>query len=375
MTSNHLARALGVSFIVASCGGSPVRSSSDGPLVMSSITPTAGSTLGGTEITITGSNFGPTSTVQVGGNPATNVVVGSSSSITAVTGPHASGAADVSISSGGRSATLSRSFTYALPSTIANAPPTIVSLVAQGSRRNEPSRFADLGEEIAVTAVVEDPETSPDALTYQWTSTPGGLISGTGRAVAWRAADAGSTPLTIGITLAVVERFTTVDSAGRLVANEHRVSKDVAVRVHDSARELGDLAKNFLELFSQSSVAPDVVMRDFQDGCGAGGTGKRDERIDVDRNRLQFSILSSFVGTPRVTIDFGGVSPFRSRQAEGWAAVDVRWMSRCLVKDDSRGCPAPGFIKNDIGTDWVTGHFDESTNRWWLCDSDYEPKN
>ena len=257
------------------------------------------------------------------------------------------------------------------PPTVTNAPPAIVSLDAQGSRPKEPSRFADLGEEIAVTAVVEDAETPPDALTYEWTSNAG-TIGGTGRSITWRAPDAGSTPMTVGIMLAVVERFTTIDSAGRLVQNENRVSKEVSVRVHDSARELGELARNFLELFSQSSVSPDVVMRDFQDGCGAGGTGKRDERTDVERNRLQFSILNWFVGTPRVTIAFDGVSPFRSRQAEGWAAVDVRWTSRCLVKDDSRGCPTVGVIKNDVGTDWVTAHFDEQTNRWWLCDSDYE---
>jgi hypothetical protein len=374
MRLSQLARVLGVALIAASCGGSPVQSSSDGPLVVSTITPAAGSTLGGTQIRISGSNFGPATTVQLGGVPASNVVVSSAASVTAVTGAHPAGAVDLSVSSGGRSATLPASFTYAAPSTVTNAPPTIVSLVAQGSRRNEPPRFADLGEEIAVTAVVEDPETSPDRLTYDWTSTPSGVISGTGRLIAWRAPDTGSTPFSTGITLTVVERFTTVDGAGRLVQNENRVSKDVSVRVHDSAKELGDLAKNFLELFSQSNVAPDLVMRDFQDGCGAGGTGKRDERIDVDRNRVQFSILNWFVGAPRVTIDFGGVSPFRLRQAEGWAAVDVRWTSRCLVKDDSRGCPTVGFIKNDVGTDWVTAHFDQPTNRWWLCDSDYEAK-
>jgi hypothetical protein len=206
-------------------------------------------------------------------------------------------------------------------------------------------------------------------------SAPGASMSGTGSSITWRAADIGSTPLTIGIRLTVVERFTTVDGAGRLVQNEHRVSKDVSVSVHDSARELQDLAKNFLELFSQSHVAADVVMRDFQDGCGAGGTGKRDERMDVEQNRLRFSILNWFVATPRVTIDFGGVSPFRSRQADGWAAVDVNWTSRCLIKDETRGCPAVGHIKNDVGTDWVTGRYDEPTSRWWLCDSDYEPKN
>jgi len=366
---------LGVSLIVASCGGSPVRSS-DGPLAVSSVTPVAGSTLGGSQIRITGSNFGSTSTVQFGDSPASNVVVNSGSSLTVVTGPHTAGVVDVSVSSGGRSATLSGSFTYAVPSTMANAPPTIASLVAQGSRRNEPPRFADLGEDIAVTAVVDDHETAPDALIYEWTSTPatGAVIRGSGPSIAWRA-DTGSTPLTMNIMLTVIERFTTVDSAGRLVQNENRASRDVSVSVHDSAREVQELAKDFLELFSQSSVAADVVVRNFQDGCGAGGTGKRDERMQVEENRLKFSILSWFVGAPRVTMDFGGVSPFRSRHADGWASVDVNWRSRCLAKDDSRGCPAVGYIKNDVGTDWVTARYDEPTNRWWLCDSDYEPKN
>jgi hypothetical protein len=255
-----------------------------------------------------------------------------------------------------------------------NTPPTIVSLVAQGSRAREPARFADVGEEIGVTAVVEDAESSPADLTYEWSSAPAGVFAGTGRSVTWRAPDPGSTPFSAVVRLAVVERFSTVDGAGALVQSEHRVSRETAVTVHDSARELRDRAKTFLELFSQSRVSPDDVMRDFQDGCGAGGNGKRDEQIDVERNRRQFVILDWSVGTPHVTIDFGGVSPFRARQADGWAAVDVNWRSRCLVIDTSRGCPAVGFVKNDVGTDWVTAHFDEATDRWWLCDSDYEAK-
>jgi hypothetical protein len=254
-----------------------------------------------------------------------------------------------------------------------NTPPTIVSLAVQGSRPRAPARFADAGEEIAVTAVVEDAETSPDDLRYEWSSAPGGAFAGSGRSVTWRAPDAGAAPFTAVITLTVVERYTAAEG-GAVVQSEHRVSGEIAVKVHDSAREVRERAKTFLELFSQSRVAPDDVMRDFQDGCGAGGTGKRDERIDVERNRMQFVILDWSVATPRVTIDFGGVSPFRARQADGWAAVDVTWRSRCLVIDNSRGCPAVGFIKNDVGTDWVTAHYDGATDRWWLCDSDYEPK-
>lgn len=224
-----------------------------------------------------------------------------------------------------------------------------------------------------MTAVVEDSETAPDTLTYEWSTTSSGVIVGGGRSIAWRAPAAGSTPFTAAITLAVVERFTTVD-AGVPVESENRVSREIVVRVHDSAKELQDRAKRFLDQFSQSRVSPDEVMRDFQDGCGAGGTGKRDEQLDVERNRLNFLILDWFVGTPRVTIDFGGVSPFRTRQADGYAAVDVNWRSRCLTTDNSRGCPAVGFVKNDVGTDWVTAHYDEQTDRWWLCDSDYEAR-
>jgi len=341
---------------------------------VTSVTPGAGSILGGTPIRISGSGFRTPATVQIGGSPASNVVVNSSTSITAVTAAHEPGAVDVSIASGGENATLPVSFTYAVPSTTTNTPPAIVSLAAQGSRAGEPTRFADLGEEIAVTTAVEDAETPPDALTYEWTSSAG-VISGTGRAIRWRAPDTAATPLSAAIALTVIERFTTVDSAGVIVHGENRISKDVTVRVHDSVRELGDRAKTFLELFSQSSVAPDDVMRDFQDGCGAGGTGKRDERNDVEQNRAKFVILDSAVGTPRTTIDFGGVSPFRARRADGWAAVDVMWRSRCLVVDNSRGCPAAGFIKNDVGTDWITAHYDEPTDRWWLCDSDYEARS
>ena len=33
---------------------------------------------------------------------------------------------------------------------------------------------------------------------------------------------------------------------GRLVENENRVTRDISIRIHDSARELGEFAKTFL---------------------------------------------------------------------------------------------------------------------------------
>lgn len=65
-----------------------------GPTV-SSITPTSGTTAGGTPVTIAGTGFVSGATVAIGGVAATSVVVGSAASITAVTGARVAGTVDV----------------------------------------------------------------------------------------------------------------------------------------------------------------------------------------------------------------------------------------------------------------------------------------
>jgi len=90
---------------------------------VSSISPATGSTSGGTVVTISGSGFGSTATVKIGGVAATGVSVTSSTSITATTPAHAAGKADVVVTNAdGQSGTLSQAFTYAVPG------PTITSI-------------------------------------------------------------------------------------------------------------------------------------------------------------------------------------------------------------------------------------------------------
>jgi hypothetical protein len=64
---------------------------------VSSISSTSGPTTGGASVTITGTNFVTGATVMFGGVPATNVTVGSSSSITATTPPNNTGPVNVTI--------------------------------------------------------------------------------------------------------------------------------------------------------------------------------------------------------------------------------------------------------------------------------------
>ncbi len=99
--------------------------------VPTAISPTSGTTSGGTAVTITGTNFASGATVTLGGTAATSVVVVSSTEITATTAAHAAGVVNVVVTnSNGQSGTLTNGYTYTSSGTImfvqvASGPPTI----------------------------------------------------------------------------------------------------------------------------------------------------------------------------------------------------------------------------------------------------------
>jgi len=86
-----------------------------GTVTVTSITPTSGSTNGGTSIQISGTGFASNTTVSVGGAAASNVVAGSSTSLTATTPPGVAGPADVIVTTGSRIVTVAGGFTYVPP--------------------------------------------------------------------------------------------------------------------------------------------------------------------------------------------------------------------------------------------------------------------
>jgi alpha-tubulin suppressor-like RCC1 family protein len=94
------------------------------PPFITSISPTTGSSLGGTPITITGSNFTGEISVMVGSARATNVVVSSSTTLTAVTPAGTPGAHVVTVRAFGGSATKISAFTYIAPPAIATVTPS-----------------------------------------------------------------------------------------------------------------------------------------------------------------------------------------------------------------------------------------------------------
>ena len=223
-----------------------------------------------------------------------------------------------------------------------NTAPVISGLTAQGTRRREPANLADAGEEIVLTATVTDAETAVDRLTFEWSS-PVGSFSGTGPSVRWRAPASVPAPLVASLRLRVVD-------------GELRVERTVAVRVHDHAREVGDMATLFLRDFSDSTIPPSTVMRNFLPDC----YGTRDERQQVEDNRTGFNILSSLVGPAKVAVDFDGVCPYESKPGDACSVTPVRWESR----------KRNGEIEVVAGEDQVAAVYRQ--DRWWLCDSSFD---
>ena len=233
----------------------------------------------------------------------------------------------------------------------ANSLPVIESITVQGSRPQEPPSFADLSEVVEVSAEVRDAESAVDQLQFNWSSSSGSF-SGTGRRVTWQAPAAAATPAVVTLNLEVVERY-----GGSF---EHRVTRTAEVALHDSAREVGDMSRQFLLDFSDSSIRDvSFIMRNFDPEC----YGTAQETEDVTRNRRDLRITAATVGPATVTVRFGGTCPFRARRGDACAQVPVSWES-VWVRDGSR---APSVR----GTDQLAAMYRPGERRWRLCDSQF----
>lgn len=371
----HRCLVLGALLGLAACGESPTAPPTPSVQV-TSVQPASGSTFGGTRVTITGSGFGANSAVTFGGVPAASVVVNSNTSLTATTSPVTAGSADVTVTVSGRQGTLRQAFTFITPTVGPNAPPVIFSLAAQGPRAGQPAGMGDLGEVLALTAVVTDSESTIGSLSYTWTATAGSVV-GTGPTATLTLPSAlPATPLDATVTLTVVESYAEVGPQGLPIPREHRVGRSVPIRIHNASVEIAAMAERFLQRFSVSSIPTADVLADFSPTCD-GGRGRADEAYDVDRNRCAFVITSYFVGAASpASFHFGGRCTLITKQqprADACTLVPVRWVS--TTTPHCRTCPdsadmVPGVSTVTQGVDQVTAVYE--SGRWRLCHSTYE---
>jgi len=221
--------------------------------------------------------------------------------------------------------------------TAANPAPRITSLTATSSR-------AEVDTEVAVSAVVED-ETPADQLIFEWTADKG-TFTGTGPRVRWRAPRGERTPARYELKLTVTERYTSTDADGLTEQRENKVSGSTRVTVNDSRKEVTDLVLTFLGDFANSSVSPEVCVRNFSDNC----PGKREELDDVRHNRATYTVTGSRFSVREVTFD----------QPMLWAEVVAPCEFTSTIK-------ATGKIERATGNCLFTAVYE--IDQWWLCDS------
>jgi len=341
-----------------------------GAVTVTAIAPSSGTTFGGTTVTITGTGFVTGATVLIGGAAATNVSVISSTSISAKTPAHAAGNAEVRVTVGSKSGSLANGFLFTAPVVTPNTAPVISSFTVQPPRPDQPASLASAGDRMSLTASVNDAETPANQLTYEWSATPSvGTFTGTGPAVQWTAPTALTSSQTVALVLTVVERYQEPDANGLPVQREHRVQRSAAVKVHDTVREVSDMAVDFLTLFSNSNIGPEAVLHNFSRTCD-GGKGYTEEYQDIVISRRDRVILSHSIrpGPYFFEYEFGADNAcsrtLKPTPGDVCVEIPITWTDRDI---------ATGTISNVSGVDFVTGVYENS--QWRLGHSRFDGVN
>lgn len=242
-----------------------------------------------------------------------------------------------------------------------NTPPIVGTFSVQGSRKNEPPNFADVSEEVEVSVTVTDEDSTISDLKFNWSAAEGSF-SGNGANVMWRAPAQAATPMEVTINVEVVETYT---SQGRNV--ENKATGSTTLMLHDSLKEVGEMARQFLLDFSDSSKDVPQVMRNYHPDC----YGTAAESRDVTINRQLFEIVNSNIGPANANVAFGGICPFRARKGDACSSIAVYWRSRFL-KDNPESGNKVGDFTEAWGTDHITAMYYREQKRWKLCDSQFE---
>jgi hypothetical protein len=122
-------------------------------------------------------------------------------------------------------------------------------------------------------------------------------------------------------------------------------------RVHDSVAEVKELARKFLvDLFGNSSVAPEACLVDFADVCEKG---RRDELADIIEHR-KLTVLTNAQVMNQIAVFFGPAS------GEVHSAMVYT------------GHKPGETVITSICWDFIIAVI-YIGNRWWICESTHNP--
>jgi hypothetical protein len=233
------------------------------------------------------------------------------------------------------------------PPVVGPATPPIIRSIAV------PTSRVEAGTDIAITAIVEDAETPLTALAYQW-SASAGTITGNGTSATWRVPGGLKAGIDVTVTLTVTDTYDAVEN-NVIVKRQFVVpSTSVPFRVHDSVAEVKELARKFLvDLFGDSSIAPEACLVDFADSCATLLQGKVNELEDIINHRA--AVVVTNVETLNQKVTFFGPAFGTVHSAMNYTGHKT---------NDS-------FISSGCGDYETTMVY--VGNRWWICESYFHP--
>ena len=215
-----------------------------------------------------------------------------------------------------------------------------------------PAARVEVGTDVAITAVVEDAETPITSLAFQW-SASAGTITSSGASATWRMPPGLKAGLDVTLTLTVTDTYDAIEN--NVVVKRQFVvpSTSAPFRVHDSTAEVKELARKFLvDLFGNSSIAPEACLVDFAPVCE---TGRRAELHDIEVHR-QATVLTAVQVMNQFAL-FSGPASGEVHSAMFYAGHE----------------PGKVFITSMCADFKITVVY--VGNRWWICESTYDPDN
>lgn len=218
-----------------------------------------------------------------------------------------------------------------------------------------PTTRVEVGQDIAITATVEDAETPLTQLTYQWAASAG-TITGSGTTATWTMPAGIKAGVDVVITLTVIDTYEALLN-NQIVQRQFTVlGTSTPFRVHDSVAETKELARKFLiDLFGNSAIQPDDCMVDFSDTCANRPEGKNPELEQVRVHRRDFIVYRATMLAQRID----------------WAGADAGSVHNAVLYEDQERGKAPKLPT--CGDFIITVVYTEG--RWWICESIFDKFN
>ena len=286
------------------------------------ISPSSGATVGGTSVTITGSDFTGATAVSIGGQAATTYNVMSATQITATTQAHAAGAVDVVVTTPAGSGTLTGGFTYA------TSTPTVVVSASNASPA--------LGASVTFTATFSNGASPSGTVTVKsGLSTLGtATISGTTATLTTSALGVGSHSITA--EYAGDTNNAAATSAGTAV-NVGQAAPTVVVSASNASPALGASVTFTATLSNGASPSGTVT---FKNGLSTLGTAT----ISGTTATLTTSALG--VGSHSITAEYAGDT---NNAAATSAAISVSVAAPTFTFSPAAGALPSGRANSPYG--------------------------